>query len=75
MRRELRASFTPDMRDLANRHAQAELEADRQRQMRAAERERAEAKLDDKIRIAEQIVKQRQLRNQSQDRSRGFDIG
>jgi hypothetical protein len=75
MRRELRASFAPDMRELANRHAQAELEADRQRQMRAAERERAEAKLDEKIRIAEQIVRQRQLRNQSQDRSRGFDIG
>lgn len=75
MRRELRASYAPDMSDLTKRHAQAEVEADRQRQMRAAEREQAEIKLDEKIRIAERILKQHQQRDRSQGRGRGFDIG
>jgi hypothetical protein len=72
--RELKASHAPRFAYLAERHAQAEVEADRQRQMRAAERERAEVKLDEKIRIAERIVKSRQ-QDWARGQDRGFDIG
>jgi hypothetical protein len=38
--------------------------------MRAAKRERAEQRLDEKIKVAERMLKSRQ-----QDRAQGFDIG
>lgn len=74
MKRELRADHAPRFDELAKRHAEAEVEADRQRQMRAAERDQAEQRLDEQIRIAERLSKSRQ-QGQSRDRSRGFDIG
>jgi hypothetical protein len=74
MKRELRADHAPLLADLAKRHAEAETEADRQRQMRAAERDLAEQRIDDQIKIAERLYKSRQ-KDRSRDRSRGFDIG
>jgi hypothetical protein len=77
MRRELRAAHAPGLADLAERHAKCEIEADRQRQMRVAERERAEAVHEEKLRAVERIYKQQRQQQQSRSktRSRGFDIG
>lgn len=74
MKRELRADHAPRVAELAKRHAEAEIEADRQRQMRAAERDQAEQQLDEQIRMAERLYKSRQ-KDRSRDRGRGFDIG
>jgi hypothetical protein len=72
MRREVKAAHAPDLSRMADRHRQAETEADRQRQMRAAERERAEQKTDQTIARAEQLYRSMQ-RDRSRDR--GFDRG
>ncbi|WP_424991332.1 MobA/MobL family protein [Fluviibacterium sp. S390] len=72
MRREVKAAHAPDMARMADRHKQAEIEADRQRQMRAAEREQAEQKTDRLIKQAEKLYKSMQ-RDRSRDR--GFDHG
>ena len=74
MKRELRADHAPEFARLKIAHRQAETEADRQRQMRAAERDQAEQRLDDQIKIAERLYKSRE-KDRSRDRSRGFDIG
>ena len=72
MRREVKAIHAPELSRMADRNKQAETEADRQRQMRAAERERAEQKTDQTIARAEQLYRSMQ-RDRSRDR--GFDRG
>lgn len=74
MRRELRAVHAPKLAQLANQHRQAEVEADRQRQMRAAEREHVERTTEDAIKRAGQIYQSRQAQR-SRGHDRGFDIG
>lgn len=74
IRRELKAAHAPQFARVTIEHRKAETEADRQRQMRAAERERSEQRLDEKIRVAERIVKSRQ-QDRARGRDRGFDIG
>lgn len=70
MRRELKAAHAPEFERITIAQRKAEIEADRQRQMRAAERERSEQRLDGKIRVAERIMRSRQ-----QDRARGYNRG
>jgi len=72
MRRELKAAHAPEFARLAEKHRQAEIEADRQRQMRAAEREQAEQKTERAITKAEQLYKGR---SRDRSRDRGMDIG
>lgn len=60
MRRELKAAHAPEMARMADRHKEAELEADRQRQMRAAERESIERKTEQAIAKAERLYVGRQ---------------
>jgi hypothetical protein len=74
MHRELRAAHAPGMADLAKQQAKAEIEADRQRQMRAAERDRAERRLEEQLKVAERMAKNRQ-QDRSRERGRGFGIG
>lgn len=74
MKRELKAAHAPEFAELAQAHRQAEIEADRQRQMRAAEREQAEARLEEKIRVAERLYRSQQ-QQRARSRDRGFDIG
>ena len=74
MKRELRADHAPQFARLKIAHRQADTEADRQRQMRAAERDQAERRLEEQIKIAERLYKSRQ-QDRSRDRGRGFDIG
>ncbi|MCA9834120.1 MAG: MobA/MobL family protein [Thermomicrobiales bacterium] len=72
MRRELKAAHAPSFADMADRHREAEIEADRQRQMRAAEREMEERRLETAIRKVEQLYRTREA---ERHRDRGFDIG
>lgn len=74
MRRELKAAHAPDFAQLAERHRQAETEADRQRQMRAAERDRTERRHEEKLRQVERMIREREGSRQ-RSRDRGFDIG
>lgn len=72
MLREVKVAHGPDMARMSDRHKQAEVKADRQRQMRAAEREQAEQKTDRLISQAEKPYKSMQ-RDRSRDR--GHDLG
>lgn len=74
MRRELKASHAPALSDMADRHKQAEVEADRQRQMRAAERDQVERRTEEAIKRVEKLYRSRQM-ERGRDRDRGFDIG
>jgi len=73
MKREVRAAYAPQMECLAEQHRNDEIEADRQRQMRAAERDQAGQRLEEQIKIAERLYKSRQ-QERSRERGRGFDI-
>lgn len=70
-RRELKAAHAPELARMANQHRQAEIEADQQRQMRAAEREAAEETTEERVRKTEQLYRSMQ-RNRSKER--GFDV-
>lgn len=72
MRRELKAAHAPDVARLADQHAKAETEADRLRQMRAAERDAAEQKTDQAIARAEKLYQDMQ---KQRSRDRGLDHG
>ena len=72
MRRELKAAHAPELARMADRHRQAEVEADRRRQMRAAEREVVERRTEQAIARAEQLYQSMQ-RQRSRDRD--FDLG
>jgi len=74
MRRELKADHAPQFARLKVEHRQADTEADRQRQMRAAERDQAETRLDERVRIAERHFRSMQ-KSRDRDRGRGFEIG
>jgi hypothetical protein len=75
-RRTLKAEHAPAFEQLADRHRQAEIEADRQRQMRAAERDQVEQRHEEKLRQVECMLRQqRRDRDRGRDRGRGFDIG
>ena len=69
MRRELKAAHAPQHDAMREAHQQASLEADRQRQMRAAEREQAEQQLERDLAKAEMLRRQMQQRR---DRDRGL---
>lgn len=69
IRRELKASYAPQMDTMKQVHHRAEIEADRERQIRAAERDQAEDKLDRTLAKAELIHKRM---DQSRDRDRGL---
>ncbi|MEE4208688.1 MAG: MobA/MobL family protein [Parvularcula sp.] len=71
-RRALKAEHAPAFEHLAGRHRQAEIEADRQRQMRAAERDQVEQLHEEKLRQVERMLQQQR---RDRDRGRGFDIG
>lgn len=70
MRREAKAAHAPRFDELTKSHRQAEIEADRQRQMRAAERDRAERRLEETIKIAERLSQAKE-RNRERERYRG----
>lgn len=72
MRRELKAAHAPKLERLSAVHRQAEIEADRQRQMRAAERDAAEVKTEQLITKAEKLYRDMQ---KSRGRDRGLDHG
>lgn len=74
MGRELKASYAPQMADMTERHRAAEVEADRERQMRAAERELAERRAEEAIKRVEQIYRSRQA-ERDRGKERGFDVG
>lgn len=69
IRRELKASYAPQIENLKQTHHRAEIEADRERQVRAAERDQAEEKLDRSLAKAELIHKRMY---QSRDRDHGL---
>lgn len=70
IKREIQAQYRPDIEAMHNRHAEAEKDADRQRQMRAAERDQAANRLDQTITKIE-----RSYSSLSQRRDRGPDFG
>ena len=59
---------------MADRHRQAEIEADRQRQTGAAERDQIKRHTEDAIKRVEQLYRACQAQR-SRDWDRGFDIG
>ncbi|MEE4212422.1 MAG: MobA/MobL family protein [Parvularcula sp.] len=70
MRRELKAAYGPQFENMREAHRKAAIEADHERQMRAAERDQAEQQLDRDLAKAERLMKQMQQRR-DQDRGLG----
>lgn len=73
IRRELKASYAPQIDVLKQAHHRAEIDADRERQKRAAERELAEKRAEELLARAEQIKRtmerdRQRTRNRSRER-------
>lgn len=70
IKRELKAAYAPQMERLREAHETEEIDAERERQMRAAERDQAETKLDRTLANAERVYKQMQ---RGRNRDRGLE--
>ena len=68
-RSDLRTAYAPKMDAMREDHAKAMIEADRQRQMRAAERDQAERTCEERIKRAEQLYKQQRAQVRSRRQS------
>jgi len=62
VQRKVRAKHAPRLEQLAEQRREAEREADRQRQMRAAEREQIERQAEERIRRAEQLARSQMVK-------------
>ena len=72
IREEIRATHAPQMAKLADQNRKADMDADRQRQERAAEREQAAQHHDEQMRKVERLYKQQ---SRQRGRDRGMEMG